>query len=217
MATNAFPVVAVLFHAAQTLPTVQIDSLNVYKKINLERKRSSAQSGTFFTPSKVSASRAPGTHQCTVSKEKNKFCRYTKRENTDRGGAAFATTPFGSWCGRTSSTDSSRGKDHRDGAGNEEGCVESNSWGGRPLGTSGRAGAEGEGAAITDVDACAGSGAAAAARPAGSLASAGSLQDQANLVGRHVGAPPVVEVVLQVAVPDAELELLQELLVVHEV
>lgn len=59
MATNAFPVVAVLFHAAQTLPTVQTDSLRVYKKINLERKRSSAQSGTFFTPSKVSASRAP--------------------------------------------------------------------------------------------------------------------------------------------------------------
>ena len=39
------------------------------------------------------------------------------------------------------------------------------------------------------------------------------LEHEADLGGRHAGAAPVVEVVLQVAVPDTELQLLQELAV----
>jgi hypothetical protein len=39
------------------------------------------------------------------------------------------------------------------------------------------------------------------------------LKHEADLGGRHAGAAPVVEVVLQVPVPDAELQLLQELAV----
>jgi hypothetical protein len=39
------------------------------------------------------------------------------------------------------------------------------------------------------------------------------LEHEADLGGRHAGAAPVVEVVLQIAVPDTELQLLQELAV----
>ena len=42
-----------------------------------------------------------------------------------------------------------------------------------------------------------------------------SLQDEADLLGVHAGALPVVEVVLEVAVADPELELLQERRVFH--
>ena len=43
------------------------------------------------------------------------------------------------------------------------------------------------------------------------------MENQSNLPGGHIGTPPVVEVVLQVAVSDAELELLQEVGVLHQV
>ena len=44
-----------------------------------------------------------------------------------------------------------------------------------------------------------------------------SQQHEANLLRLHLRGAPVVEVVLQVAVTDAELELLEELAVVHDV
>ena len=46
---------------------------------------------------------------------------------------------------------------------------------------------------------------------------ASSLQHEPDSLRLHVGAPPVVEVVLQVAVADAKLELLQELCVLHQI
>ena len=44
-----------------------------------------------------------------------------------------------------------------------------------------------------------------------------SKKDEANLLCGHLRGAPVVEVVLKVAVADAELELLKELAVVHDV
>jgi hypothetical protein len=44
-----------------------------------------------------------------------------------------------------------------------------------------------------------------------------SEQDEADLVGRHVPAAPVVEVVLQMPIADAELELVEHLLLVEDV
>merc|ERR1740121_1915496 len=44
-----------------------------------------------------------------------------------------------------------------------------------------------------------------------------SQEHQTNARGLDLGARPIVEVVLQKAVPDAELELLQELVVLHDV
>ena len=44
-----------------------------------------------------------------------------------------------------------------------------------------------------------------------------SLEDEADLLEVHGGALPVVEVVLEVAVTDPELELLQERRVLHQV
>lgn len=45
----------------------------------------------------------------------------------------------------------------------------------------------------------------------------GLLQNEANFLWLHEGTSPVVEVVLKVAIPNAELELLQELGVLHQV
>merc|ERR1712203_32972 len=44
-----------------------------------------------------------------------------------------------------------------------------------------------------------------------------SLQNQTNLCWLHFGTPPVVEVILQVPIANAELQLLQKFTVLHEI
>lgn len=43
------------------------------------------------------------------------------------------------------------------------------------------------------------------------------LENEPDLAGVDVGAPPVVEVVLQISIPNAKLEMVQELAIFHEV
>ena len=69
--------------------------------------------------------------------------------------------------------------------------------------------ADRSGAAVRAQPACR---ARPAARPPARLE-----EDEAHLVGLDVGAPPVVHVVLEVAVADAELELLQKGFIVENV
>lgn len=44
-----------------------------------------------------------------------------------------------------------------------------------------------------------------------------SLQNESNLIGWHGWTPPIVEIVLQVSIADAELEFLQEFRVLHQI